>query len=34
MYITDIVWCGYALWVTAVAVFMLVFTIKVRQKGG
>jgi hypothetical protein len=34
MYITDIVWIGYTLWVVAVAVFMLVFTAKIRQKGG
>jgi len=34
MYLTDVVWAGYALWVTALAVFMLVFTIKIRQKGG
>ena len=34
MYITDIVWAGYALWVFSVAVFMIVFTIKIRQKGG
>ena len=34
MYLTDIVWAGYVLWVTAVAVFMLVFTAKIRQKGG
>ncbi len=34
MYITDIVWGGYTLWVIAVAVFLLVFTAKIRQKGG
>lgn len=34
MYLTDIVWAGYTLWVIAVAVFMIVFTIKIRQKGG
>lgn len=34
MYVTDFVWAGYAVWVAAVALFMLVFTIKIREKGG
>jgi hypothetical protein len=34
MYITDVVWGGYVIWVAAVAVFMIVFTVKIRQKGG
>ncbi len=34
MYITDIVWGLYAVFVLAVALFMIVFTLKVRGKGG
>lgn len=34
MYLTDIVWGGYTLWVAAVAIFMLIFTYKIREKGG
>jgi hypothetical protein len=34
MYVTDIVWGGYALFVTCIAVFLIVFTIKIREKGG
>lgn len=34
MYITDVVWWGYTLWVAALAVFILVFAAKIRQKGG
>jgi hypothetical protein len=34
MYITDIVWWGYTLFVAAIAVFLLVFAVKIRQKGG
>lgn len=34
MYVTDVVWWGYTLWVAALAVFVLVFAAKVRQKGG
>ena len=33
MYITDVVWWGYTLWVAAIALFLLVFAAKVRQKG-
>jgi len=33
MYITEIVWWGYTLFVIALAVFMLVFAAKVREKG-
>ena len=33
MYITDIVWWGYTLFVVALIVFMLVFAYKVREKG-
>ena len=33
MHITDIVWWGYTLIVVALAVFMLVFAYKVRDKG-
>lgn len=33
MYITDVVWWGYTLVVAAIAVFMLVFAAKVREKG-
>jgi len=34
MYITDIVWWSYTAWIAAVAVFLLVFAFKVREKGG
>lgn len=34
MYITDIVWWGYTAWIAAVALFLIVFTLKVRGKGG
>jgi hypothetical protein len=33
MYITDIVWWGYTLFVLALAAFMLVFAYKVQGKG-
>jgi hypothetical protein len=33
MHITDIVWWGYTIFVVALAVFMLVFAYKVREKG-
>jgi hypothetical protein len=33
MYITDIVWWGYTLFVIVLALFMLVFAAKVREKG-
>jgi len=34
MYLTDVVWWGYTLFVAAIALFMLVFAAKIRQKGG
>jgi hypothetical protein len=33
VHITDIVWWGYTIFVVALAVFMLVFAYKVREKG-
>ncbi len=33
MYITDIVWWGYTLFVIGLATFMLVFAYKVQEKG-
>jgi len=33
MYLTDIVWWGYTAWIVAVALFLLVFAAKVREKG-
>lgn len=33
MYLTDIVWWGYTAWIIAVALFLLVFAAKVREKG-
>jgi hypothetical protein len=33
MHITDIVWWGYTAFVVALAVFMLAFAYKVREKG-
>ena len=33
MYITDIVWWGYTVWIAAVALFLIVFAAKVREKG-
>ena len=33
MYLTDIVWWGYTVIVIALALFMLVFAYKVREKG-
>jgi hypothetical protein len=33
MYLTDIVWWGYTVWIIAVALFLLVFAAKVREKG-
>ena len=33
MYVTDVVWWGYTLAVIILAVFMLVFVAKVREKG-
>lgn len=34
MYVTDIIWWGYSAYVLGLAIFMLVFAVKVRQKGG
>jgi hypothetical protein len=34
MYVTDVVWWGYTLFVAAVAVFLLVFASKVTKKRG
>lgn len=34
MYITDVVWWGYTIFMVAVALFMLYFARQVRQKGG
>ncbi len=34
MYITDVIWWSYVLFVVATALFMLWFVLKVRQKGG
>lgn len=34
MYITDVVWWGYTIFLAAVALFMIYFFLKVRQKGG
>ena len=33
MYLTDIVWWGYTAFVVALALFMLFFAYKVRDKG-
>jgi len=33
MYITDVIWWGYTLLLIAVALFMIVFVLKVREKG-
>ncbi len=33
MYLTDIVWWAYTAFVAALALFMLVFAYKVREKG-
>jgi hypothetical protein len=33
MYVTDVVWYGYTAFVVAVAVFLLVFASRVREKG-
>ncbi len=34
MYTTDVVWWGYTVFIVALALFMLYFASKVRQKGG
>jgi hypothetical protein len=33
MYLTDIIWWGYTAFVVALALFMLFFAYKVREKG-
>lgn len=33
MYVTDLIWWGYTLFMVATALFMLYFALKVRQKG-
>jgi hypothetical protein len=33
MHITDLVWWGYTAFIAAVALFLLYFAAKVRQKG-
>jgi ABC-type multidrug transport system permease subunit len=33
MYITDMIWWGYTFLLVAVALFMLIFALKVREKG-
>lgn len=33
MYITDVIWWLYTLFAAMVAVFMIYFALKVRQKG-
>ena len=33
MYMTDVVWWGYTIFLVAVALFMFYFAHKVRQKG-
>jgi len=34
MYATDIIWWGFTLYIVLVALFVLWFALKVRQKGG
>lgn len=34
MYATDVIWWGYTIFIVALALFMLYFAWKVRQKGG
>ncbi len=34
MYLTDVVWWGYTLYVIALILFMAAFAYKVREKGG
>ncbi len=34
MYITDVIWWSYILFVVITALFMLWFVLKVRAKGG
>jgi hypothetical protein len=33
MYLTDIIWWAYTVFVVALALFMLIFACKVREKG-
>lgn len=34
MYPTDVIWWSYTLFIVVIALFMLYFVLKVRQKGG
>jgi ABC-type multidrug transport system permease subunit len=34
MYITEVIWWIYTIFLVAAALFMLYFALKVRQKGG
>jgi len=34
MNVADVIWWGYTIFVAAVALFMIVFALKVREKGG
>lgn len=34
MYPTDVIWWSYTLFIVVIALFMLYFVQKVRQKGG
>jgi len=33
MYAADVIWWGYTIYIVALALFMLYFAAKVRQKG-
>ncbi len=33
MYLTDVIWWGYTGFIVALALFMLIFAYKVREKG-
>jgi hypothetical protein len=33
MYITDVIWWAYTAAIAAIAAFMIVFALKVREKG-
>ncbi len=34
MYPNDVIWWSYTLFIVVIALFMLYFVLKVRQKGG
>ena len=34
MYATDVIWWAFTAYMVAAAVFMIIFTLKVSQKGG